>query len=424
MLSAPPPPPPPPSGQCPIDNQFTRLPPPPPPPQPPPMGRPSPAFLPHQLRHRPPMPMRHPMHMGPRPNSNPGGMPHFQAPPPPPMMGGSGPGGPPPHHIPGPMMMPPQRPFMPGPTGGMFNPGQQSQQDPLSTNINIEKPKVVYSAPPTCKNQKLEPTRMSDSHVGTIAGQSSSATVSSTSSATSVSSSVGQFQSNDQTHSMTNEGGTEDEIMGMDASVDPDGSGQQKKEKKEKKRKFIRTAAGQIWEDHTLSEWVTGKFIVNKNKLFFVVYLVLTLIVQITTSFNECFVLIQNWLVSFGYICQEIPYFNISYSCHLDLTCHGVIISHSFEMRFFVSKVKFVFNFWIHNCNWSYLVLEMFQPFGCILFEINFYYHMNHDKFRQFLTFICDWDLNILLVIQSTDNFPFENCLGSIWNYLVFLYIL
>lgn len=262
VLSAPPPPPPPPSGQRPLDNQFTRLPPPPPPPQPPPMARPAPAFLPHQLRHRPPMPLRHPMHMGPRPSSNAAGMSHFQAPPPPPpMMGGSGPGAPPPHHMPGPMMMPPQRPFMAGPAGAMYNPGQQAQQESMMTpNINIEKPKVIYSAPPTCKNQKIEPTRMSDSHVVTIAGQSSSASVTSTASATSVPSNVSQYQSNEQTHTVTSEGGTEEEIMGVDASNDPDSSGQQKKEKKEKKRRYVRTAAGQIWEDHTLSEWITDDF--------------------------------------------------------------------------------------------------------------------------------------------------------------------
>ena len=33
-----------------------------------------------------------------------------------------------------------------------------------------------------------------------------------------------------------------------------------RKEKKERKKKFIRMAAGQTWEDPTLAEWDTGKW--------------------------------------------------------------------------------------------------------------------------------------------------------------------
>ena len=33
-----------------------------------------------------------------------------------------------------------------------------------------------------------------------------------------------------------------------------------RKEKKEKKKKYVRTAAGQVWEDHSLAEWDTGTF--------------------------------------------------------------------------------------------------------------------------------------------------------------------
>ncbi len=32
-----------------------------------------------------------------------------------------------------------------------------------------------------------------------------------------------------------------------------------KKEKKEKKKRFVRMAAGQTWEDPTLAEWDNGK---------------------------------------------------------------------------------------------------------------------------------------------------------------------
>lgn len=262
VLSAPPPPPPP-SGQRPLENQFTRLPPPPPPPQMPPMARPTTAFLPPQLRHRPPMPLRHPMHMAPRLPSNAGPMPHFQPPPPPPMMGGPGPGGPPPHHMPGPMMMPPQRPFMGGQPGPIFNHGQQIRPDPvMHPGINIEKPKVIYSAPPTSKNQKVEPPRIPEPHIVNIVGQpSSSVSVSSSApTVTSVPSIVNQYQSSDQTHPVANECGTDEETVPMDSSNDPDASGQQKEKKKEKKKKYVRTAAGQIWDDHTLSEWITDDF--------------------------------------------------------------------------------------------------------------------------------------------------------------------
>ena len=52
---------------------------------------------------------------------------------------------------------------------------------------------------------------------------------------------------------------------------------------------------------------------------------------------------------------------------------------------------------------------------------------MNQYKLTDiFLTFISDWDMNIHSQSDTvtTDNFLLENCLVSIWNYLVMLYML
>lgn len=47
--------------------------------------------------------------------------------------------------------------------------------------------------------------------------------------------------------------------MPMDAELMP-GHPVSRREKKEKKRKIVRTAAGQCWEDQTLAEWENGKY--------------------------------------------------------------------------------------------------------------------------------------------------------------------
>ena len=47
--------------------------------------------------------------------------------------------------------------------------------------------------------------------------------------------------------------------------------------------------------------------------------------------------------------------------------------------------------------------------------EFETYSDMNQfNKFRYFLAFICDWDMNILQVIQSNGDFLWENSLESI----------
>ncbi|XP_029643574.1 RNA-binding protein 42 [Octopus sinensis] len=253
VLSAPPPPPPPPG---PPQMHFTR--PPPPPPHPPPMPRPAPAFLPHQLRHRPPMPVRHPMHMPPRP----GGMPPFQPPPPrPPMMGNMTGNNPPP--MPNPMMMSQQRPFIGPPPPGTMYPPHSLDTGPKPDNVlpqmvNIEKPQVIYSAPPTSKGKKPEGNKQP--HSSSLSVPHGASNMSSVQTTTSSTVAVASYQMADSSQATPADNSAEDEKTSMEMSNDNDLTVQQKKDKKEKKRKFIRTAAGQIWEDATLTEWGTDDF--------------------------------------------------------------------------------------------------------------------------------------------------------------------
>ncbi|GAB1606109.1 RNA-binding protein 42-like [Argonauta hians] len=320
VLSAPPPPPPPTSAGGLQRMPFPRLPP-PPPPHHHMSGRP--AFVPHQLRHRPPMPVRHPPmhHMGPRPGPG-GGMP----PPPfhnrhplPHMMGGnmsSGqqqhPGGPPHHHHHQMMMsqqqqhhmqqqqqqqQQQQRSYMGGgplPPGAMYGQHPHHGLDPNGMNpdsgsgmgappmANIEKPQVIYSAPPMSAGKK--PPSSSDTNAANSNNNNKGQAVSSSSAAHGPSgagtatglaqSSAAAFQTSSGTmnpYQMMSDGshahhqgnpadGTADDDL-MEASHDMgDMTSQQKKDKKEKKRKFIRTAAGQIWEDTTLNEWGLDDF--------------------------------------------------------------------------------------------------------------------------------------------------------------------
>ncbi|XP_064617977.1 RNA-binding protein 42-like isoform X2 [Liolophura sinensis] len=286
----------------------TLLPPPPPPPiltkdstiAPPPPPPPSqrPAFVPPQLRHRPPAP---PPRFPPTP---PMGMPRslhpgsgnvFQpnGPPPPPAMfpnmGGLPRPGPMPQMGPGqdvggaPPMGPrppmgSRLPFVPAMDPGYYNrfggpsnrpPGLSGLQETHSAVIS--KPKVVYTAPPVRNVPKSQGVGS-----GVEQGKRGSASVTvekpasvdkpvisdpdpspapiGPAGATGATSS-----SQPQIPAMPDYSLQDLMEMPMDAELMP-GHQVSRKEKKEKKRKIVRTAAGQCWEDQTLGEWENDDF--------------------------------------------------------------------------------------------------------------------------------------------------------------------
>ena len=58
----------------------------------------------------------------------------------------------------------------------------------------------------------------------------------------------------------TNIGTTQEEYEALDGDMS-------RKEKKSKKKKFVRMAAGETWEDPTLGEWDTGMFLCFSCKI-------------------------------------------------------------------------------------------------------------------------------------------------------------
>lgn len=242
VLSAPPPPPPSllasnkPSGEVP-----TMAPPPPPP---------SLSFVPPQIRNwTPPPPPPRPMHgmnrpyMGPR-NFGPGPGPYHPGP------YHGGPYNGPPHPMGmNPHMMPPGGPSGHGPAGPMMT--ESTRQETV-----IEKPKVVYSAAPVRLHPKtgkikkpkvaaaaapvVEPTSETNTKdKGDKGGPSVTTTIPPDLGASSYT--------------------TEDDCDLMEADADDSGIGG-KKAKKDKKKKFIRTAAGDTWEDASLDDWDPDDF--------------------------------------------------------------------------------------------------------------------------------------------------------------------
>ncbi|KAJ8316247.1 hypothetical protein KUTeg_006261 [Tegillarca granosa] len=248
-----------------------------PPPPPPPNLRPQLSFVPPQLRQRPPPPPPH-RHPGPGPGP-----------------GGPGPGGPGPRfgpgfgHGPGPG---PQRPFHPGPPPPpsglppqMMPPGMPGPQQPymgpgpsvapshaggpygVSTGeaheyankveerkdgqaFVIEKPKVVYSGAPTTvsgkkKRKKEKPQKQEKSEDNTKEIPDMAKPAVSITEPTGVIGPVVVPQIED--------------ISSLDQDLDGEGTGA-KKSKKEKKKKFVRTAAGETWEDPSLEEWNQDDF--------------------------------------------------------------------------------------------------------------------------------------------------------------------
>ncbi|XP_013394101.1 RNA-binding protein 42 [Lingula anatina] len=222
---------------------IAAAPPPPPPSGPPP--RPPPVFVPPQLRQRPPG-MR--PQYGPPPSQQGNMRPPFN-----PAMGfpqrGPPPRMPPPGYPPG-MQGP-----MGGPPGGGYyghaHPGPSVPQHP-SNAATIEKPKVVYSAPPvrnvpktnnsinTADTGSAQAEKPADEEVGSVVPGIQ----------VNVSVDEPHFQ---QEGIVQNVDGEPMDMMTVAAQ-------QTKKDKKEKKKKFLRTAAGDVWEDPSLAEWNPDDF--------------------------------------------------------------------------------------------------------------------------------------------------------------------
>lgn len=238
------------------------LPPPPPPlglrPPPPPPGglppaRPPPSFVPPQLRGRslstqqrpfgPMIGMSHalPSNMG-MPRWSSGDMPR---PPPPPGYQND--------H----MLQPPGGYLMHEVTSNSLN-GNQAQIS--ASPVVIEKSKVVYSAPPI-KNKLIKKTKTkpaaamihSKLPTGTSAElERSSSQACDVAPGIEVNIPMEKIEAERVGMDTVNVGGTQDESEALEGDMT-------RKEKKAKKRKFVRMAAGEMWEDPTLAEWDQGE---------------------------------------------------------------------------------------------------------------------------------------------------------------------
>lgn len=125
-----------------------------------------------------------------------------------------------------------------------------------SGSVSEEKPKVIYSAPPV----RIVPKSVS---VSTKKGKSGKTekdmpgdTVGSSDS-TGVPSGEGRFDSDGMGHHLQEDRSVAD--MELDVEV----TAPTKRERKERKKKFVRTAAGVVWDDPTLAEWDQGNDLKN-----------------------------------------------------------------------------------------------------------------------------------------------------------------
>jgi hypothetical protein len=274
----PPPPPPPVSHIGPQQPQnavnVPRLAPPPPPP----------SFIPPQLRHRPPMapPPRMPVppHImpggGPPGGSGPPMHPGMMAPPPHMLRTpGLPPGAYPRPMIPPAMAMPMMRP--PTIAMGMHAPNYgyapncppMTNEPPRSEPVQVtpaEQPKVVYAAPPVrASGTVTEENGCLGSTVRTeVTLKATHQNASSTSSE--VKYSARGIELNVPVEKIEVEKKQNSSVAqpsGVAAAVETATSSSSqaaanKKEKKDKKKKFVRMAAGTVWEDTTLADWDPG----------------------------------------------------------------------------------------------------------------------------------------------------------------------
>ena len=155
----------------------------------------------------------------------------------------------------GPMGFPPQGSFQqPGfpMMGGEQMTGESAAEATNSANPGVieAKPRVIYSAPPVRtvpkkpkkgKSVSKRGAQEDAASAGTVSGDSASTAAASTGDGESLVAPIGH-----------------DDPAPVDMELDTEVSAPTRKEKKEKKKKFIRTAAGTVWEDPTLAEWDPG----------------------------------------------------------------------------------------------------------------------------------------------------------------------
>jgi len=273
----PPPPPPPASSIGPVlpDSSLVgpRMQPPPPPP----------GFLPPQLRHRPPMapPPRMPMppfmmHGGGGPPGT--GRPHvppgmMAPPPPPPHMLGAPPGMPPNvfHRPMMPMGMPGMRPPPPPMNMPPTSYGNMSTLPPVTTSEQAmqvtpaEQPKTVYAAGPVRTSSKAVESKGLVSSSGTTDVKRMKPRAVTTSNDSIAAPGIELYVPVEKIEAEKKQNSNLAQPTGVSTSAEsvtsvPGGaqSAAGKKEKKEKKKKFVRMAAGTVWEDQTLQEWDPG----------------------------------------------------------------------------------------------------------------------------------------------------------------------
>jgi len=144
--------------------------------------------------------------------------------------------------------------------GAAANTGNHAQIS--ASPVIIEKPKVVYSAPPV-KNKLAKKTKTRKGASVTqpkvpagvtveVESSSSQAQTSGVAPGIEVNVPMEKIVAERVRMDPTAMGSTQEEPEVLDGDVT-------RKEKKAKKRKFVRMAAGEIWEDPTLAEWETGE---------------------------------------------------------------------------------------------------------------------------------------------------------------------
>nr|KAG5708705.1 hypothetical protein BaRGS_034922 [Batillaria attramentaria] len=140
---------------------------------------------------------------------------------------------------------------------GMGGDGQMGGFPNTQSPAVIEaKPKVIYSAPPVRtvpkkagKGKSEKKQTAGDSNTASLANQTTDIAA-----VAAASSEVGAEMEGAMGQEL------EEDTTIADMELDMDLAAPTKREKKEKKKKFIRTAAGQAWEDPTLAEWDPDDF--------------------------------------------------------------------------------------------------------------------------------------------------------------------
>ena len=140
--------------------------------------------------------------------------------------------------------------------GGEQMMGEGMTEAPNSSNPAVieAKPKVIYSAPPV-RTVPKKPKKGKSAGKVKAEEDAASAGTSLVDSASSGAMAAGDGEA----FAAVPVG--QDDPAPVDMELDTEVSAPTKKEKKEKKKKFVRTAAGTVWEDPTLAEWDTGMWV-------------------------------------------------------------------------------------------------------------------------------------------------------------------